>query len=220
MRSFLAIMSFAAAAFLAGDAAAQERPAKLPAVQAEFETLYTLANGRQVRTHGRFFRNERGQIREDSPLGAVITDVAAGTITILVTERKEARVITVPAEQRTLPARSSHPGPEVFEETRIEGRRVSKARGQGPQGQKMEMWTARDLGIVIWTKTEAPGLSSTKEMRNISTEEPSRSLFEIPPDYTVIQQEPPRGHGPESSALPRARGPVRPVQKGAPGKGR
>jgi hypothetical protein len=220
MRSFPALMSLAVAIFLIRDAAAQERPVKLPPVQAEFETLYTLANGRQVRTHGRFFRNEKGQIREESPLGAVITDVAAGKITILVAETKEARVITVPAEQRTLPARSSHPGPEVFEEARIEGRRVSKARGQGPQGQKMEMWTARDLGIVIWTKTEAPGLSSTKEMRNISTEEPNRSLFEIPPDYTVVEVGPQRGIGPQSGIPPRGRAPVRAPQKGAPGKAR
>jgi hypothetical protein len=130
-----------------------------------------------VRTSGHFYRNSDGQIREDSPLGAVITNVAGGTITILVAETKEARVITIPVEQRTLPAPALQSKPDVFEETIIGGRRITKTRGAGPMGQKVELWMAKDLGIVVRTRTEAPGLSSTKEMTNISSEEPSRSVF-------------------------------------------
>jgi hypothetical protein len=56
----------------------------------------------------------------------VITDVAAGTITILVTERKEARVMTIPPDQRVPPARAQGTRPEVFEETTIAGRRITR----------------------------------------------------------------------------------------------
>ena len=209
MRPLLAVVSFSLAALLAGDATAQTAPANMVALQAEIETVYNLADGTQVRTNGHFYRSRSGQVREDSSLGAVITDVAAGTITILVAERKEARVITIPPEQKARPVRSARPGPEVFEETTVDGQRVTKARGQGPQGQKVELWTANDLGVVTWTKTEAAGLTTTKEMRNISTREPSKELFAIPADYTVIEQEARPGNGPQK-VLPRQRGPVSP----------
>ena len=118
-------------------------------------------------------------------------------------------MITIPAEQKERPARSTRPGPEVFEETTVGGHRVSKARGEGPQGQKVEFWTAKDLGVVTRTKTEAAGITTTKELRNISTREPSPALFAIPADYTVIEQKTTLGDGPKE-VLPRQRGPVPP----------
>ena len=206
MRPLLAAVSFWAVGVLAPAAA---QTANVVALQAEIETVYNLADGTQIRTNGHFYRSRSGQVREDSSLGAVITDVAAGTITILVAETKEARVITIPPEQRARPVRSTRPGPEVFEETTVGRHRVSKARAHGPQGQKVELWTANDLGVVIWTRAEAPGLTSTKELRNISTEEPSPALFAIPADYTVVEQEARPGNEPQSG-VPGARGRVPP----------
>ena len=84
-----------------------------------------------------------------------------------------------------------------------------QGEGTGPSGQKVEFWTAKDLGVVTWTKTEAAGLTTTKEMRNISTREPSKELFAIPADYTVIEQEARPGNGPQK-VLSRQRGPVSP----------
>lgn len=205
MRPLLAVVSFSVAALLVSDAAAQTGPANMVALQAEVETVYNLSDGTQVRSSGRFYRSRSGQIREDSKLGAVITDVAAGTITMLIAETKEARVITIPPEQKQGPVRSNRPGPEVFEETTVAGHRVSKARGRGPQGQNIEFWTAKDLGVVTWTKTEAAGFTTTKELRNISTQEPSPALFAVPADYTVIEQEARSGNGPQR-VLPRPRG--------------
>jgi hypothetical protein len=209
MRPLLAVVSFSVAALLVSDAVAQTVPANMVALQAEVETVYNLSDGTQVRNHGYFYRSRSGQIREDSSLGAVITDVAAGTITILIAETKEARVITIPPEQKERPVRSTRSGPEVFEETTVGGHRVSKATGRGPQGQTVEFWTAKDLGVVTWTKTEAAGLTTTKELRNISTREPSPALFAIPADYTVIEQEARPGNGPQR-VLPGQRGPVSP----------
>lgn len=212
MRPVLAVMSFSVVAFLVSDAAAQQVPANMVALQAEIETVYNLSDGTEVRSNGHFYRSRRGQIREDSSLGAVITDVPAGTITILIAKTKEARVITIPAEQKERPVPSTRPMREVFEETTVGGHRVSKARGRGPQGQKVEFWTAKDLGVVTWTKIEAAGLTTTKELRNISTREPSPALFAIPAEYTVIEQEATPGKGPKE-VFPRRRGPVPPPRQ-------
>ena len=205
MRTLFAVASVGV--LFSGYAAAQQPPPVVP-LQAEIETVYTLADGKEVRTNGHFYRSRSGQVREDSALGAVITDLAAGTVTVLVSETKEARVITIPPEQRARPARSNRPVPEVFEESTVDGRRISKARAHGPQGQNLEFWTAKDLGVVTRAKTEAPGLTTVKELRNISTDEPSQAMFAIPGDYRIVDQEAPsRGNGGGAKGVPPRPGP-------------
>lgn len=136
---------------------------------------------------------------------ALITDVAAGTITILVTETKEARVITIPPDQRVPPVRPKGTRPEVFEETTIAGRRITKTRIGGPEGRRVEFWTAPGLGVVTWTKTETGSVTAIRELRNLSTEEPSPAMFTIPADYSVIEQEARRGDDPRR-VVPKRRG--------------
>ena len=186
----------------AGEAASQTMPTMVP-IQAEVETIYRLADGKLVRTNARYYRSSSGQTREESSAGAVITDIAAGTITILIAQTKEARVITIPAEQRVPPVRSNRHSPEVFEETTIHGHRVNKARTEGPQGEKLEVWTATDLGVVLRTRAELAGAVTEKELRSVSTDEPKPELFTIPADYTVVEQEArPEGPGEKRPALP------------------
>jgi hypothetical protein len=208
MRAFIALAVFSVSALLGSDAAAQTAPASLPALQADVETVYTLPDGRQTRAKGRLYRSRSGQLREESSLGAVITDVAAGTITILVAETKQARVMTIPPDQRMRAVRPQGVRPEVFEETTIEGRRITKSRMVGPQGRRAEFWTAPDLGVVTWMKTESGRMTTIKELRNLSTEEPSPAMFTIPADYSVIEQEARPGPDPRTS-VPRRRGPNR-----------
>jgi hypothetical protein len=208
MRAFIALVAFSGSVLVSSYAGAQTTPVSMPALQADVETVYTLPDGRQTHTKGRLYRSRSGQTREESPLGAVITDVAAGTITILVTETKEARVMTIPPDQRVRPAKAQGARPDVFEETTIGGRRITKARMEGPQGRRVEFWTAPDLGVVTWVKTEAGSMTSIRELRNLSTEEPSPAMFTIPADYSVIEQ--------EAKTNPEAR-PVLP-QRRAPGK--
>jgi hypothetical protein len=203
MRALLVLAAFSVSALLSSYAAAQTQPTQIPALQAEIETVYTLPDGREIRNTGHLYRSRTGQVREDSPLGAVITDVAAGTVTILIAETKEARVMRIPADQRMRrPVPSNRPAPEVFEETTVSGHRVAKARTKGPQGQRVEFWTAKDLGVVTWMKKEAAGgFTTTKKLRNLSTEEPDSAMFAIPADYTVIEQEATPGDGPEGLPL-------------------
>lgn len=206
MRAFIALVAFSVSALVSSYAAAQTTPVSVPALQADVETVYTLPDGRQTRTKGRLYRSRSGQVREESPLGAVITDVAAGTITILVTQRKEARVMTIPPDQRVRPAQAQGTRPEVFEETTIAGRRITKARIVGPQGRRAEFWTAPDLGVVTWMKTEGGSMTTIRELQNLSTEEPSPAMFTIPADYSVIEQEAKPGPDPRA-VLPKRRGP-------------
>lgn len=187
MRRVLALM-FCVLGVSAGEAASQTVPRMLP-IQAEVDTLYRLADGKLVRTSARHYRSSSGQIRDESSGSAMITDLVAGTITILITDRKEARVITIPSEKRVRPVKSDRPSPEVFEEVTIDGNRISKARTQGPQGEKLEIWTAKNLGVVVRTRVELGGVVTTKELRNISQEEPKPELFTIPAGYSIIQQE-------------------------------
>lgn len=197
MRALFAVAALSVGSLLSSYAAAQAQPAQAPALQGEIETVYTLQDGREVRSRGRFYRSSTGQVREDSSLGAMITDVSAGTVTILVKERKEARVMRIPADQRVPRVPANRPAPEVFEENAtVDGRRVAKARMKGPQGQRVEFWTAKDLGVVTWTKTEAAGFTTTRELRNLSTEEPNPAVFAIPADYAVIEQDERPGNGP------------------------
>src|SRR3954462_926910 len=68
---------------------------KSPAVTADIHIVYRLDDGRQFTHRGRFYRSRTGQVREDSSLGALITDVNAGTVTLLVADRREAHVFKV-----------------------------------------------------------------------------------------------------------------------------
>jgi hypothetical protein len=208
MRALLALAAFTASALVSSSVSAQTAPVNTVPLQAEIETVYTLPDGREVRAKGNFYRSRTGQVREDSPLGAVITDVAAGSITILIAETKEARVFMIPAEQRVRAARPNRAVPEVFEESVVGGHRVTKARAKGPQGDRIEFWTAKDLGVVTWTKIERAGRTTTKALRNLSTKEPSPDMFTIPADYGIIEQKARPGNGPRI-VLPRPGAPNR-----------
>ena len=193
-------------------AAAQDASARQSSVQADIETVYTLPNGTQTRSNGRFYRSGLGQIREDSELGAIITDLKAGTVTILVAQTKEARVMRIPASERT-PAKANRPAHELFEESTVDGRRISKSRLTGPEGQRVEFWTAKDLGLVTLTKSEVGRMITVRELKNVSTVEPDPALFTVPSDYTVVEQEVASpGNRPEAR-LPQRRSP-------GPGRGR
>lgn len=179
-------------------AVAQDPTARQPSIQADVETRYVSPNGTETRSTGRFYRDREGKIREDSGLGAIITDVKAGTVTILVAETKQARVMRIPASDRAL-SNANRPAYQVLGETVIDGRRIRKARTTGLQGQQVEFWTATDLGVVTFARSELGGTTLIlRELKNLSTVEPDPVLFMIPSDYTVVEQEmAPRGNRPE-----------------------
>jgi hypothetical protein len=156
----------------------------LPPLKAEINTTYTLADGSEFSSGGHYYRSE-GKLREDSPLGAIITDLKSGTVTMLIFETKEARVVKAPAVPQAGTPKSL-PSAMPLEEGTADGRRVTKARFQNAQGQSQEFWTAKDLGLVVFSKITSPGLTMAKWLRNISVGEPDPSVFKVPSGYTII----------------------------------
>lgn len=159
----------------------------LPALDADITTVYTLADGRQVNTEGRYYRSRDGKQREESSLGAVITDVKRGTVTVLNHARKEAVVIAVPRARRMpkpTPSRDMS-GRMVNEEGTLDGRAVSKARTAGDRGGAHEEWTAKELGLVVFSKMDSPGMTMAKSLRNVMLREPAAELFTVPRGYGV-----------------------------------
>lgn len=163
----------------------------LPALQGDIEITYTLPNGEQLTRSGRLYRSGTGKVRQDAGYGAMITDLQAGSVTLLVDERNEAHVITIPPELRELPPlgaeRRIPESVQPFEETTIDGQRIAKTRIVGQQGEAQEVWTATDLGIVTFARFERNGATITQELRNLDVGEPDPSVFEIPTDYTVVE---------------------------------
>jgi hypothetical protein len=159
----------------------------LPPLNAEINTTYTLADGSEFSSPGRYYRSYEGKVREDSPDGAIITDIKTGTVTVLNFETKVARVVKVPA----LPEAStptSLPSVMPLEEATatVDGRLVTKKRFQNAQGESQEFWTAKDLGLVVFSKITSPSLTTAKSFRNISVGEPDPSVFRVPSDYTIM----------------------------------
>lgn len=198
MRALQILAALGFSVFCGVSAVAQTASSRQPSIQADVDTRYVSPKGTETRSTGRFYRDREGKIREDSGLGAVITDLKAGTVTILVAETKQARVMRIPASDRVL-ANANRPAHQVLEETVIDGRRIRKARTTGLQGQQVEFWTAIDLGVVTFARSEVGGtMLILRELKNLSTIEPDPLLFMIPSDYTVVEQEiVPRGNRPE-----------------------
>jgi len=171
-----------------------EAQTKSPALDADVEFSYTLANGQQFSKHAHIYRSTTGKVRQDTANGSSITDPEAGTVTLLNSSKKEARVVVIPPELRMPPALGDQhlsrvPATvEPFEETKANGHRIAKTRVTGSRGETREVWTATDLGIVTFARVQANGVTTTQELRNLSVREPDPKLFEVPGDYAVTRE--------------------------------
>lgn len=192
--------------------ALQAQPAATPpAVQAEVETTYAFADGRQVRVPGHYYRSQDGRVREDTGRGSVIADVSKGTLTLLNADTRQALVFTV---NEVAPSRKPNGvSPAVpFARVKHEGRDVSKARVKGPDGKESEVWTATDLGLMVFSRIESAGLTTTKALRKVVQGEPDPAVFAVPEDYTVQHHSLP-ALGPNSMPSVVAPGLAPPVMK-------
>jgi len=181
------------AALLCG-ARAEAQTTKSPALDADVQFSYTLPNGQQFTKQAHLYRSSSGKVRQDTANGSSITDPETGTVTLLVPSKKEARVVTIPAELRKPPSLGAETASRVsaavkpFEETTINGHRIAKTRITGGKGETREVWTATDLGIVTFARIQANGVTTTQELKNLSVREPDAKVFDVPSDYTVIRE--------------------------------
>lgn len=174
-------------------------------VHADVETTYRFQDGREVKVSGRYYRSTDGKVREDSGSGSLITDIEARTMTMLNAERKQALVLEMPEPTLHL-QRPASPIVEPFAPGTHEGRAVEKTLRTAADGSKQEVWFAKDVGTIVYSRIDAPGLTTVRTLRNMKVEEPSPVVFQIPAEYAVTRQ-----------GLPPERGQAPPVMAPKPG---
>lgn len=172
-------------ALLALCTASAESQTGPPALVADIETTYALANGRQITVSGHFYRSLDGQEREDSPGGATIVDPRNGTVTLLDDDTQEAMVFTV---SHPTPPGSGTSSPAPYDQGIHDGLSVRKTRVEGANGDRREFWMATDIWLVVFSRSETARLTTTKELRNVRLGDPDPALFTVPEGYTVTQQ--------------------------------
>jgi hypothetical protein len=86
--------------------------------------------------------------------------------------------------------------PQMIDGLYVEGTRITRVIPAGSMGNDreittvQEVWRSRELGIEVLRKTTDPRSGeSTMEMKDLSRDEPSPDLFQIPADYKIIQQD-------------------------------
>jgi hypothetical protein len=86
-------------------------------------------------------------------------------------------------------------GTDVIEGIEVEGRRITTTYGVETLGEDsplvsvLEQWISPELGIRVLSRSTDPRLGEVTGMViNISREEPDRALFEVPPDYEIVDQ--------------------------------
>ena len=198
MRKYVWYLFAAAAAVVLCVVALEARGAAKPAsVGADVDTIYQLADGRRVENHGHYYRNAKGQSREESRVGVLITDTTNGTVTLLIPDAKEAHVFKVP-QDRQITRDHGKPATTPLGTGTHEGHPISKAKVAGTNGRSHEVWTATDIGLPVYTRTESQGLTTERILRHLDTSEPDSALFGIPGDYKKVMHE----HVPAPSGLP------------------
>lgn len=85
-------------------------------------------------------------------------------------------------------------GHRTIEGFDAEGRRRKYERSMGASGREIpektnDQWCAADLQAVVLQVVQDVGREVT-ELKNIQRVEPAPSLFEIPPDYTILEKTP------------------------------
>jgi hypothetical protein len=156
----------------------------LPALDAEMKTTYAMSDGRQSTVDGHYYRSSTGELREDSPLGSLITNFAKRTVTVLKESTKEARVVSVGPPSDTTRRESLPPAKPVGEGV-VEGFRVTKVRMEDANGGSQEIWTAPDLGLIVFSRVESRNMTTTRVLSKIRLAEPSRAVFAVPDGYKV-----------------------------------
>jgi hypothetical protein len=97
-------------------------------------------------------------------------------------------------------AKTESLGTQVMEGVVVEGKRVTRTIPAGQIGNTQpieitsEVWTSPDLQVVVMSKHSDPRFGETSyQLTGIQRAEPDRSLFEIPPGYTVKNMPAPMG---------------------------
>lgn len=186
--------------------------------------VYRDSEGR-IRSETTLFRGGADDAANSPPTFININDPAAGVMYELNTHEQTARKrimrqFTPPrpaqtagtAQQQSLPAPEKRPitieskseslGEMSIEGLEAHGIRTTFTYPAGMFGNALpivavrEVWYSTDLRVPLLTKNDDPRTGKmVTRLTNISLDEPTASLFEVPPDYTILEEKPVRASG-------------------------
>ena len=116
--------------------------------------------------------------------------------TVRVVPSPTVHVITPAQSQTDRPEVSTESlGSQVIEGVNVEGRKITRTLPVGLMGNDRplvsvtESWFSPELRITVLTKHSDPRMGeSVTQLRNIDRSEPDSSLFRVPPDYQVVDE--------------------------------
>ncbi len=161
----------------------------LPGLTAQVATSYKTPGGQNVNIPGNFYRSHDGRTREDSGIGATITDTKAGTVTVLNPATKQATIYDARSPVRPkLSFIGTTGGFAVFGHTTVEGHLLTQTRAQLPNEESREVWTAQDIGLPMFVKVSSADHTMTRTLSKVSVQEPAASVFAVPSGYTITHE--------------------------------
>jgi hypothetical protein len=190
------------------------------------ESVQTLSNGARITrsTTASVYRDGEGRTRTEQTLGAIgpyspageapqmtfIQDPIAGVHYVLDPRSKTAQKMkdwNGPRPENRPPssseAKTEALGTRTIEGVQAEGTRstitipAGKIGNDRPIDIVSERWYSPDLQVVVLSKHTDPRMGEhTYRLTGINRSEPTRSLFEVPADYTVTERSFDRGPGP------------------------
>ncbi|MEO7649791.1 MAG: hypothetical protein ABIZ80_04940, partial [Bryobacteraceae bacterium] len=118
---------------------------------------------------------------------AAAEDVIVNTLPLMAT----------PATPINHNAKTEPLGKQIMEGVTVEGTRTTVTIPAGAVGNDLaidivsERWFSAELQTLVLSKSNDPRMGETVyKLSNIRREEPARNLFEVPPDYTLKEEQP------------------------------
>jgi len=182
------------------------------------ESVQTLANGTRIthKTTASVYRDSEGRTRREQTFGSIgafrasgdapqmtfIEDPVAGVRFVLDTRNHTAEKMTMVGG----PPPKNHPpssaqvkteslGTKTIEGVEAQGTRstITIPAGQIGNDQPVEIiserWYSPDLQVVVFSKHSDPRLGEhTYRLTNLSRNEPAKTLFDVPGDYTITER--------------------------------
>jgi hypothetical protein len=189
--------------------ATKQGPVPLSAEVVVTSQTTTAAGSYDKRIAGRYYRDSKGRVRQDTGFSSVIITPGSDTVIQLNHEKRIAVIL-----RAAPPPKAAEPSDETKKKAleqfrpemdlgtkKIDGHTVYGKASSGNTREPLhgtmvatsrEVWMSTDLQLPLYTKHSAPWGETTQEYLNIKQGDPDPSLFEIPEGYTRQETTDPR----------------------------
>lgn len=180
------------------------------------ETVQTLADGNKIKRiqKERMFRDSEGRTRNEyestilgdrKSLSIYINDPVTGFRYRLNPDRKTAirsslnaprTTIAIPSPPKGYSTKSEDLGNKIINGIETKGHRSITTIAAGTQGNEKELqsvseyWSSTELRLTVYSKSSDPRNGERIfQLENLKRDEPDETLFKVPSDYKIIDQE-------------------------------